>query len=430
MPCDRIKAWMGDHLDGCLDAARVRDLNAHLADCEACRREWDELRQTVTLIRSLTPLAPPADLVASVHQRLAAPQPTRLAVFWRVLNLPQTRVALAASVVILVGLYGWRNRTIRSGALEDLAPSARRMASTPAADAPADAPVETVAPAVYKDKDRAPIPPPEAPMATAAPAVRENLDEVSSHRETARDSLQKSEGGIWKKLESDDTLADVKRQPPGLSVGNESPDREERPVVAFAARAAQADRMQEAVKEPVAAEEAEMSPKRAVASGGGIAADSAMPMKADAAPSVAKSVAPASPLLSRLETEPVQPLQREIVLAGGDAAAARQILARYVVRAKTRERNEIKQEGDASAASRASASASKPGGIIGGTIDETADLSGWINAADYDRLLADLKAAGTVTLRPVEPPGKGATETPASESGRVWVSIVLPSSEK
>jgi hypothetical protein len=414
---------MGDHLDGCLDAARVQDLNAHLADCEACRREWDDLRQTVALIRSLTPLAPPADLVASVRQRLATPQPTRLAVFWRVINLPQTRVALAASVVILVGLYGWRNRSIRSGALEDLAPSARRMASTPAADAPADAPVETVAPAVYKDKDRAPIPPPEAPMATAAPAVHANLDEVSAHRETARDALQKSEGGIWKKLESSDKLADVRRQPPGLSVGNESPEREERPVVAFGARA---DRMRDAVKEPVTEADAKMSPKRAVASGGSIAADSAVALEAAAAPSVAKSVAQASPLASRPETEPVQPLQREIVLTGGDAAAARQILARYVVRAKTRELKEVKQEGYAAAASRASAPASKPGGIIGGTIGDTAGLSGWINAADYDRLLADLKAAGTVTLRPVQPPGKGAKETPAAESGRVWVSIVLP----
>ncbi len=428
MPCERIKAWMGDHLDGCLDAARVQDLNAHLADCEACRREWDELRQTVTLIRGLKPLAPPADLVASVHQRLAAPQPTRLAVFWRVLNLPQTRVALAASVVILVGVYGWRTLPISPVAPEAFAPSVCRMASTPAADTPADAPVETVAPAVYTDMNRTPIPPAEAPMAMAAPAVRENLDEVSALRETARDSLQKSEEGIWKKLESGDKRADVKRQPPGLSVGNEAPDREERPVVDFAAQAVRADRMQEAVKEPVAA--AEMSPKRAVAAGEGIAADSVMSMKADAAPSVAKSVAPASPLMSRPETDSLQPLQREIVLAGGDAAAARQILARYVVRAKTRERNEIKQEGDASAASRASASASGPGEIIGGTIGDTAGLSGWINAADYDRLLADLKAAGTVTLRPVEPSKKGAKETPASESGRVWVSIVLPPSEK
>ena len=420
MPCDRIKAWMGDHLDGCLDAARVQDLNAHLADCEACRREWDELRQTVTLIRGLKPLAPPADLVASVHQRLAAPQPTRLAVFWRVLNLPQTRVALAASVVILVGFYGWRTLPISPVAPEAFAPSVCRMASTPAADTPADAPVETVAPAVYTDMNRTPIPPGEAPMATAAPAIHGDLDEVSVLRVTARDSLQKSEGGIWKKLASDDKQAEVKRQPPGLSVGNESPDREERPVVAFAAQAVRADRMQEAVNEPVAA--AEMSPKRADASGGDIAADSAMPMKADAAPSVAKSVAPASPLTSRPETDSVQPLQREIVLAGGDAAAARQILARYVVRAKTRERNELKQEGTADSARRAAVSDEAKA--------DTAGLSGWINAADYDRLLADLNAAGTVTSRPVEPSKKGTKETAASESGRVWVSIVLPPPEK
>jgi hypothetical protein len=180
--------------------------------------------------------------------------------------------------------------------------------------------------------------------------------------------------------------------------------------------------MQEAVKEPVAAADAEMSPKRAVASGEGIASDSAMPMKAAAAPSVAKSVAPASPLTSRLETESVQPIHREIVLAGGDAAAARQILARYVVRAKTRERNELKQEGTADSARRAAVSDEAKA--------DTAGLSGWINAADYDRLLADLKAAGTVTLRPVEPSKKGAKETAASESGRVWVSIVLPPPEK
>ena len=257
-------------------------------------------------------------------------------------------------------------------------------------------------------------------MATAAPAVHGDLDEVSVLRVTARDSLQKSEGGIWKKLASDDKQAEVKRQPPGLSVGNESPDREERPVVAFAAQAVRADRMQEAVNEPVAA--AEMSPKRADASGGDIAADSAMPMKADAAPSVAKSVAPASPLTSRPETDSVQPLQREIVLAGGDAAAARQILARYVVRAKTRERNELKQEGTADSARRAAVSDEAKA--------DTAGLSGWINAADYDRLLADLNAAGTVTSRPVEPSKKGTQETAASETGRVWVSIVLPPPEK
>jgi hypothetical protein len=180
--------------------------------------------------------------------------------------------------------------------------------------------------------------------------------------------------------------------------------------------------MQEAVKEPVSAVDAEMSTKRVVASERGFAADSAMTLEADAAPSVAKSVVPASPLLSRLETEPVQPLQREIVLAGGDAAAARQILARYVVRAKTRERNELKQEGTADSARRAAVSDEAKA--------DTAGLSGWINAADYDRLLADLKAAGTVTLRPVEPSKKGTKETAASESGRVWVSIVLPPPEK
>ncbi|MBM4163256.1 MAG: hypothetical protein FJ222_02265 [Lentisphaerae bacterium] len=406
MPCERIKAWMSDHLDGRLDAARVRDLNAHLAGCEACRREWNDLRQTVALIRSLTPLAPPVDLVDSVRQGLAASRPTRLAVFWRVLNRPQIRVALAASVVILVGFYGWRNLTISPVTPEECVSAACRQVDAPAVDTLADAmkvPPPTV---VGKDQDLAPRPA-DAPVTVIAPVGGNRLEKMPAAQAEERHSLQRRDG-IWEKRESSDPSADEKRQPPGLSIGDASLEREEPSVVTFAARA---QRMPEAVTEPVAAAE-----ERAVAfEAGADASDDGVTLDAAAAPSVAKRVAKA-PLASRMATD-VHPLQREIVLTGGDPAAARQILARYVVRAKTREM----KEGYTAAASRVTSSDKAKA--------DTAGLSGWINAADYDRLLADLKVAGTVTFRPVEPSEKDAQATPASESGRVWVSIILPPPE-
>ena len=122
MRCERINQWLGEHLDGSLDADRTREVNEHLAGCATCRRELEELRQTVALVRGLAPVAQPADLLPSVHRRLAQPRETPWMICWRVLSLPQTHVAAAAALFMMIGLYGWRTLTADHSRVEsDLA---------------------------------------------------------------------------------------------------------------------------------------------------------------------------------------------------------------------------------------------------------------------------------------------------------------------
>ena len=96
---------MSAHVDGCLDPARARRLADHLATCAACRQDLAALQRTVQLLQQLAPVAPPPDLTAKIHARLRrSRQPAMLAF----LSLPQTRVALAASLVIVLTTLGIR----------------------------------------------------------------------------------------------------------------------------------------------------------------------------------------------------------------------------------------------------------------------------------------------------------------------------------
>jgi anti-sigma factor RsiW len=59
---------LGAHALGLLDPAQSRALEAHLADCPACRREWEELRGMVEVLDDVPPEAfldgpPDADLL-------------------------------------------------------------------------------------------------------------------------------------------------------------------------------------------------------------------------------------------------------------------------------------------------------------------------------------------------------------------------------
>ncbi len=105
MRCNDIRELMSAHVDGCLDDAGEQQLAAHLAACASCRQDLEDLQRVVNLLQQMEPVAPPPDLTARIHARLHSPRRSNFLTF---LNLPQTRVALAASLVIILTTLGIR----------------------------------------------------------------------------------------------------------------------------------------------------------------------------------------------------------------------------------------------------------------------------------------------------------------------------------
>ena len=136
MRCDDIRELMSAHVDGCLDSAGEKRLTEHLAACDACRQDLAALQRVIAELQALEPVAPPADLTAKIHARLGArPGRSKLFVF---LNLPQTRVALAASLLVVVTLFGLRQMAAtRSGLVAASAGESHEQRSVPTLVTPA-----------------------------------------------------------------------------------------------------------------------------------------------------------------------------------------------------------------------------------------------------------------------------------------------------
>ncbi len=110
--CQTLRKWMSESIDGRLDAGRQRRLNAHLDQCEACRREAATLRNTVALLRCLPPEPVPTSLAGRIRERMADQRrPVRTAGTW--LYHPLLRMAAAASLLAGLGYYGFIRDTRR-----------------------------------------------------------------------------------------------------------------------------------------------------------------------------------------------------------------------------------------------------------------------------------------------------------------------------
>ena len=105
MRCDDIRELMSAHVDDCLDPAGEQHLADHLASCAHCRQELESLKRTVNLLHKLPPVTPPADLTAQIHAHIRRTRPLTFTAFF---SLPQTRVALAASLLIVLTTLGIR----------------------------------------------------------------------------------------------------------------------------------------------------------------------------------------------------------------------------------------------------------------------------------------------------------------------------------
>jgi len=70
MTCAHVRRRLSDWLDGGLDPAAARALQAHLAKCSACSRQADELRAMSGLLAELPRLLAPEPVAARVLDRL------------------------------------------------------------------------------------------------------------------------------------------------------------------------------------------------------------------------------------------------------------------------------------------------------------------------------------------------------------------------
>lgn len=70
MDHDAAKELFSAHLDGELEQKIEEELSAHLEECETCRQEFEELRQTLRSLSGLHKLMPPEAFVSKVQQRI------------------------------------------------------------------------------------------------------------------------------------------------------------------------------------------------------------------------------------------------------------------------------------------------------------------------------------------------------------------------
>jgi anti-sigma factor RsiW len=68
--CDQIQTKLSAYVDGELDAKPHREIEAHLKQCLACRRELEELAGIDTLLKALPRYSPPADFAKVLVSRV------------------------------------------------------------------------------------------------------------------------------------------------------------------------------------------------------------------------------------------------------------------------------------------------------------------------------------------------------------------------
>lgn len=77
--CQRIQDKLADYRTGLLNADQCRELEAHLAECEACAHELEVLDSVLEMVESNTPeYEPPVGLWNGVYNQITDPTPRRV----------------------------------------------------------------------------------------------------------------------------------------------------------------------------------------------------------------------------------------------------------------------------------------------------------------------------------------------------------------
>ncbi len=201
---------LSQYIDGEVTPAERARIEAHLATCEACRRELIQLRRVVSLLHSV-PMAP-APRSFALTPRMA-PAPRR---WWRLSEYAPVAAAVAASLFLVVLFADLRLRPVALPSLQapravmaPAAPAADQIFSEGSAAPPTQAPAATTAAGAFyapaeptgeaqpEEAEAASLPAPEnrleatpqeSPSALAAPAEPEKASEAQSQADAATEA--------------------------------------------------------------------------------------------------------------------------------------------------------------------------------------------------------------------------------------------------
>lgn len=100
MNCERMETRMVAFLDGRLGTAERREVEAHLAECAACRTRAEEFRALWGVLDAAPALEPSAAFDARLRQNIAA-EPRAWWLGWLV---PSPRMAVAAALLVILSI--------------------------------------------------------------------------------------------------------------------------------------------------------------------------------------------------------------------------------------------------------------------------------------------------------------------------------------
>lgn len=169
----RLRDQLSAYLDGELDESAVAGLEGHLAECDSCRLELEQLRAAAAALRELPQAEAPRSFTLSPDQVAPRPAPAPAGPLAIGMRMATAGVAAALAVVLVLDLGGFTGDGVREDAP---APAMEPAAEDRAAEqpAPADEPPAEAAPDGATGVGTADTPAPdtvagEEPAATPAP---------------------------------------------------------------------------------------------------------------------------------------------------------------------------------------------------------------------------------------------------------------------
>ena len=119
--CKYFRSLADQYIEGELSAEQMRELEAHIAECEECRREFDELKALKDAIRSTC-----AELPEGLHERIMSAvksepkkKPARRHVFYRGAAISAACFMLCISFVVILSMMPFWNAGTGGGLPED-----------------------------------------------------------------------------------------------------------------------------------------------------------------------------------------------------------------------------------------------------------------------------------------------------------------------